>query len=42
MCYVCFIVATKPDPNAPHPEGQTLRPVSGEALEVMSQISVVV
>lgn len=29
-----FVVATKPDPNAPRPEGQTLRPVTGESLEV--------
>ena len=33
----CIIVtaATKPDPNAPRPEGQTLRPVTGESLQVV-------
>lgn len=34
---IFFILATKPDPNAPRPEGQTLRPVTGESLEVLSQ-----
>lgn len=29
-----FLAATKPDPNAPRPEGQTLRPVVGELLQV--------
>lgn len=36
MYFIYFIVATKPDPNAPRPEGQTLRPVTGESLEVLS------
>ena len=33
----CIFVttATKPDPNAPRPEGQTLRPVTGESLQVV-------
>ena len=34
-----FIKATKPDPNAPRPEGQTLRPVIGETLEVINVFS---
>lgn len=33
--YVFVTVATKPDPNAPRPEGQTLRPVTGESLQVV-------
>ncbi|XP_068751269.1 disco-interacting protein 2 homolog A-like isoform X2 [Montipora capricornis] len=33
-----LVEATKPDPNAPHPEGQTLRPVIGESLEVSEEL----
>ncbi|PFX26048.1 Disco-interacting protein 2-like C [Stylophora pistillata] len=32
------VSATKPDPNAPRPEGQTLRPVNGEFLELPEEL----
>lgn len=36
LIHTVFVtVATKPDPNAPRPEGQTLRPVTGESLQVV-------
>ena len=36
ILYCVFVTAaTKPDPNAPRPEGQTLRPVTGESLQVV-------
>nr|XP_058972641.1 disco-interacting protein 2-like isoform X1 [Pocillopora verrucosa] len=33
-----LLEATKPDPNAPRPEGQTLRPVTGEILQVPEEL----